>query len=213
MLNSLIKGRLVFMAKNMRLQTRFALPISLAFILLIPNIVFAQQTNVTVSGYVLDNNGAPVENAWVSFHDPVNNIGMGNYTLSDGYYTILLPTGTYNLEVFPQEDNSLNSFFKQNIVVTGNMQYDVILVLRAEILDTQVSPQSIAQGETGNAQFSVRTEDGITVTGLVDADFEIWLHDWSDPNGSEWWLDKFNRDWITYQLNLSKINPTFTAHS
>ncbi len=172
----------------------------IALILFVPATTFAIPGYVTVTGYILDPNGNPVEDAKVSFYDPATTIGLGNWTLSDGYYNMTIPIGNYVFGVYPNTTlNSLSSVFHPNFDVSIDMEYNVTLVPLVTIYQAVVSTPKISQGDQGTIQFKIQA-NSTAYSGLTDQDFRIWLHDWTDPTGAAWWN---SGNETAYHVNLT----------
>jgi hypothetical protein len=60
----------------------------------------------TVAGYVFaPDHPRPVPGCWVSLYDPSTKEVFGAWTDLNGHYTLLAPSGTYILDVWPPGDS------------------------------------------------------------------------------------------------------------
>ena len=77
-----------------------------------------------VSGFVLDTEGNPVNQATVS----LDNYLVGWYSNYSGYYFCTVPDGTYDLTVIPRRGNDHFSVYKEsNVVVNGDVTKNIVV--------------------------------------------------------------------------------------
>jgi hypothetical protein len=69
----------------------------------------------------------PVVDAWVSLHNDASGIDYGACTESHGAYTILAPTGTYILDVWPPQGSHLVHYQERNFTLTEDADRTIVL--------------------------------------------------------------------------------------
>jgi len=109
----------------------------IAFLRLITILIFVVTFNhdaaavvSCVRGFVLDPNGAPVDNCDLDFDNAITGERLytpGDNTDPTGFYTICVPNGTYNISYGPPPGTHLLGYQIFNRVLSGNVQIDVTL--------------------------------------------------------------------------------------
>jgi protocatechuate 3,4-dioxygenase beta subunit len=87
----------------------------------------ATQSKYTISGYILDSNGNGIANADIIFNVP--DIVPGVFSDSSGYYRIIAPAGTYNVNVWPPFDSNYIDFDQRGFVVNSDMTKNITLTV------------------------------------------------------------------------------------
>jgi hypothetical protein len=82
-----------------------------------------------VSGVIRDTRGVPLEGATINFNDDAGPL-VGADTDISGTYTVVVPRGTYQVEVFAPRRGERGDLLSQparELVVDGFIHYDVVL--------------------------------------------------------------------------------------
>ena len=83
------------------------------------------QTGVIVSGYLLTPSGMGVANTYIDIYNDTWN--TNGYTSSSGYYSVAVAPGTYSFYVNAPSGTNLLNYQAYNVVVSGNMVYNMTL--------------------------------------------------------------------------------------
>jgi outer membrane protein assembly factor BamB/protocatechuate 3,4-dioxygenase beta subunit len=83
------------------------------------------QAGLIVSGYVLDPNGTVVPNEAVNFYN--SNYSTGTISNSSGYFSVVVPTGTYTISHYLSTEGNTVSYMMFGVVVSGNMVLNVTI--------------------------------------------------------------------------------------
>jgi hypothetical protein len=84
---------------------------------------------VRVTGVIRDTRGVPLEGATLNFNDDVGPLAATDTDIS-GTYSLVVPPGTYQVEVFAPrrgERGNLLSQTPKEVVVKDFLRYDVVL--------------------------------------------------------------------------------------
>jgi len=80
-------------------------------------------TGCKVSGYIVDYHGTPVQGTTIS----LNGFTSGWSSNYMGYYSVAAPAGTYRLNVVPQSNSGIPSYFEEDFAVYGDTVKNVSL--------------------------------------------------------------------------------------
>ncbi len=139
-------------------KSLFTLSFTLLLVLALSAVAFAQETTGTVSGVVLDQNGAAVTGAQVTLTDPTRGFSQSYQTADDGTFTAtLLPASTYVLTV---EMAGFKKHVQDDFVISVNDRRTLNIVLEPG----QVSEVVNVSSETTLIQ------DSPTQKGLISGD-------------------------------------------
>ena len=161
--------------------------ILVATLLFVSNTSIAHAADVTVSGYIYDLDGAPVEGARIGFWDSLGGDYPFEYTAADGYYTQTLPEGYYMSDVWINSPG-YSTYFTPSVDLTSTVPARDITVLPSNLVVQVMNPDPFLgfyeNAEIVSATVSV-TQGGSPVQGIPLNAIDLWVHDWTDP--ANWW--------------------------
>lgn len=112
----------------------------------------------TLSGNVSDSSSADIDGANITVTDSSNNSAVGSTTTdSSGNYSIIVPGGTYNVQVTPQAGSNFSPAIALNQTISSNTVLNFVLtptgtvVLSGHVYDPLGNPLS---GQTVSLQAS-----------------------------------------------------------
>jgi len=132
---------------------------------------------VIISGKVTDANGKPLTNAHILVWRGQMKFGCaGGTTSADGVYRIVLPPGTYTLNVEPIKGSGLPRETIKSVQVKEDMTLDIklkstILTLSGRLTDSDGKP-------VNNAEIKIHSKDGGGVVGVwtaADGSYSVTL--------------------------------------
>ena len=187
-------------------------------------------------GYVSMVNSTPVEGAEAYMHESWDD------TDADGYYSFYVTPGTYSFNVWPGPNymefvndsyggywqELLSGYWVDSVEVTSDLELNVTLTEPIWI-EMELEEEVAFLGDNMTVQFNVSSggeevwvDDphgghwelvgGTPVTNLGTELVSIWVHDWTDPDGGDWWDsptenqyhdDVMNNDGFAWALNGS----------
>ena len=89
----------------------------------------ASAQNVTLTGFVQDGGGAPIEGATVTFTDPGDVVADSDVSAANGSFTLMVPPGMYITSVTPPIGSSFEPQESPDFVtITTSMSFNFVLV-------------------------------------------------------------------------------------
>jgi len=182
------------------------------------NLSITMQQPVTLSGHILDTNGAAIPNQSVALRRSSDNTIISSVTTdSSGAYSFQAAPGTYTLGVNATNDFTVNapqiySLQAANLSLTQNTNFDLILPLKkvtVHVQDVANNPISNAQIQTSplsNINLSLPIGNNLTANAESGYGAQGLTGPLTDQNGNvTLWL--FPTD-TNHSYTISSLSPT-----
>jgi protocatechuate 3,4-dioxygenase beta subunit len=140
---------------------------------------------VSISGFVKDTNENSINDAFLNFWNGEQ--GGSDTTDENGFYSTYVPASNYSLNIWPPMNSSLGGLWVSKISVFFDMEMNVTLLQRLIVEILGINPEKSRVSDEITVDLSISDEEHLPVTGLNPDLFKVWIHDWSDPDGSSWW--------------------------
>jgi hypothetical protein len=141
----------------------------------------------TLNGHVRDEAGTPVSDVSIIAQDIMTLDEVAEaFSEADGFYSMMVPTGTYNLIVTPPIQSGLAPTTISEVPVTTDTLVDIYLVpsevisFSGYILDRHGDPipyqaVQLYQWESGLYYSASTAEDGLFTMNILPGDYELQL--------------------------------------